>query len=142
VVGISTVKPALKVHGAFAYPEIRGPSIEVQHECLCWCANLDWTEVLGIILLVFRRHLTDVRVTGTSLLASHPMGFGLASMPLEKGVVTCGCFFLHLKVWTRHGGLKAPLLEKEDIGLETGSLIIRVLHTLDPLQTLEGRHGG
>lgn len=90
-------------------------------EGLCWCANLDWAEILGIILHVLSRYLGGVCRSWASLLNSKWIGMR-ASAVLSMVVAVAVCRLcsrsLDLKVWTRQGGLKAPLPEKVNIGLD------------------------
>ena len=47
---------------------------------------------------------------------------------------------LHLEVWARQGGLKAPFLEEVHIGLETGPLVPLVGDEFDLVQSFKGSH--
>ena len=50
--------------------------------------------------------------------------------------------FVYLEVWSRHGGLEAPSVEKVDIGLCAGLLVVLVGVDSDLLQAVKGGHDG
>lgn len=122
------------------YPEIRRSGVEVEHESLAWSANRDGAEILRIVLLVIRRHLSALSRAGI-LLRKNAMGVSLASKLVELPVSASLCGLLHLEVWASQGRLEAPFLEEVDIRLGTRSLVLLVGYETDLLQSLKSRHG-
>ena len=43
--------------GIGAYPKICRASVEVEHESLCWSTDLNWAEILRVVLDVLCSHL-------------------------------------------------------------------------------------
>ena len=120
-------------------PKIRRSSVEVKHESLSRSADLDGTEILGVVLLVLSSHFSGLASAGI-LLRENAVGMSSASKLMESIAMSLGLSgLLCVEVWARHGGLEAPFLEEVDIGLGTRSLVLLVGYKSDLLQSLE-RH--
>lgn len=139
----SAISSALSVYNQRkrAYPEIRGTSIEVQEDGLRRRTDGDLTEVHGVVLLILCGDVAGLTRSGI-LLGQNTTVLSLASKLMEETVSTSLLDLVHLKVWSRLGGLKSPLVEEVDITLQTRFLILAVGTDLDSLQSLKSRHLG
>lgn len=114
------------------YPKIRGASVEIQLECLGWSADLHFTQILSVILLVFRSHLAGLAVrSGSNELvltakttAAGNIGVGKATL-VQVGGVTVG---------TGLGWLKAETVQEVDIGFRAMCFVVLVGDSHDLLQ--------
>lgn len=113
-----------KWEGETTYPEIRGSSVEVEHEFLGRCADFDLTKVLRVVLLVLGGNLARLAAVGGSdelVLAakassSGNIGVGEAAV-LEGGDMLVG---------TGLGGLEAKPVHEIDVGLGAVALVVLV----------------
>jgi len=137
--------PLNKKQEHFTYPEISRSGIKVEIDNLRWSANRNWAEVLGIVLLVVCADLTGLSVSSSSSrrpLRQNLVGCSLATNLVQKAMVTRLGYFVHLEVRTRLSGLETPFVEKVDIGLGTGSLVVVVGNDVNLVQSFEASHDG
>lgn len=78
--------------------------------------------------------------SGGILFGKNMVGLSSATMAFQTLGATVSISLVGDEVRTGLGGLKAPFVEKVDVRLDAGSLVLGVGNQLDALQTLQRRH--
>ncbi len=134
-----------KLAGNITYPEISRSGIKIEIECLCWCTNLNWAEILRVVLLVLRSDLASLSISLSSTvlpLHKNTVSLRLAANLMKETMVASLGHLVLLEVWTRLGRLEAPFLKEVDIGFGPGSFVGFVRDDFDLVQSFENSHDG
>ena len=112
-------------------PKIGGSSIKVQLEGLARGANLHLAEVLGVVLLIFGRHITRLILRRTLLQKDMLLDMGLPTNSFGLTVLALLVDLVGYEVWTVGGRTELVFLEEVDIGFRSRTLVFGVMDKLD-----------